>query len=443
MAVIFENTSDITTDFSDLGAGWRKVGNISLTHDRSRATFKRASTGDSAAFVYPFPATFGAGFVETAVTSDFRMVVDMAIDTAVESISNEYVGISLRAANFAQWIYLNPASSLVRSQREDGLGNLSLIEGTTIPTSASLRWDIEVHWTGALVAGRIRPYESKGDPSAWTPLNITAASSLASAPEWAGLGMAGTVNVHAPELHVYSLRISDEGFPAGSWYALADIPAPRKTVSVLLQRKSRATAEARWSRDDYAIAGSSKTLTNITPLRSQRATFDPRELTRYRAALEHVTGLDLALAWFNTPRCAVTGAHLRSANAPSIVTASDVSKAFGSKVFNFGAVNDQSFAAFDHSLAEVSDTESWLAFAVVSPTVVPGPANVPLFGKQDLFQVAPTPRNGWMVWMNTGDVMLDLSDTAGGSNSITAAKVYSAGTFYCVAARINRTTNLA
>ncbi len=39
--------------------------------------------------------------------------------------------------------------------------------------------------------------------------------------------------------------------------------------------------------------------------------------------------------------------------------------------------------------------------------------------------------------------MLDLSDTAGGIQSVTAAKVYTAGAFFAICARVNRTAGLA
>lgn len=441
MAVIYEQRNTQIAEFADGAQGWRVAGNISLTHDGSRAVFARASSGDSAAFVYPFPATFGAGFVETAVPSDFRLVADIAVDMSADAATNEYIGISLRSANFAQWIFIVPGGPTVRSYREDGLGNGSLIEVTALPASASLRWDIEVHWTGALVAARIRPYEDKGDPSAWTTIN-TASSSLPTAPEWAGIGMAGTVNVHAPQLYVYSFRLDFPSSPARHWYALADVNAARESIEDLLERKNRATAIAHWSRDDYFVVDSPGSVLESTPLRDLEGDYDTHELARYRAALEAVTGLELAYAWFGTPRCAVTGEKLYTELGPTIVTASDVSGRFGPRCFSFSATNDHGFAAFDADVAEVPDDESVLMVAVVSPTVVPV-ANTPLFGKQDLFQVAPTPRNGWQVVMRPADMLFELSDTAGGVLSATVAKTYGAGTFFCVVTRIDRTTGLA
>lgn len=440
MAVIYEQRNTQIAEFADLAQGWRTTGNIVVTHDGSRAVFRRASSGDSAEYVLPFPATFGPGFVETAVPSDFRLIADVAVDLSADSLTSEYVGVSLRASNFAQWIVIDNTGNIARSIRKDGFG-ATVLESTPLPASSSLRWDIELRWTGSAVAGRIRPYEDKSDPSAWTDLVITT-SSLPSAPEWAGIGMQGTVNVHAPALHVYSFRLDFPSVAARHWYALADVTAGRESIEDLLERKNRATALAHWSRDDYFVVDSPGSVLESTPLRDLEGDFDTHELARYRAALEAVTGLELAYAWFGNPRCAVTGQKLYSELGPTIVTASDVSGRFGTTCFSFTATNDHSFAAFDTAVAEIPDDESWLAMAVVSPTVVPG-ANVPLFGKQDLFQVAPTPRNGWMVWMNTGDLMLDLSDTAGGINTVTAAKTYSAATFFAVVARINRTTGLA
>jgi hypothetical protein len=108
----------------------------------------------------------------------------------------------------------------------------------------------------------------------------------------------------------------------------------------------------------------------------------------------------------------------------------------------FSATNNHSFTAFDLAVGELPDDESWLAMFVVSASVLPA-ANVPLFGKQDLFNVPPVPRNGWMLWLNTTNVMLDLSDTAGWLNTVNVAKTYSAGTFFAGCARVNRTTGLA
>lgn len=440
MAEIYEQGNIQITDFSDLGEGWRKYGNIEVSYDGSRARFARDSSGDDATYTWPVPATFGAGFVETTVPSDFRLLADIAVDLAVDSVTAEYVGIALRASNYAQWIVIDTTANIVRSILKDGVGGTTL-ESVALPISASLRWQVQLRWTGSVVAGDIRPYEDRDDLTAWTALTIST-TSLPSVPEWAGIGMQGTTNIHAPELYVYSMRIDFPSEPARHWYALADIPGSRVPVELLLNRKSRASSAAHWSRDDYFVADSDKSLIGSTPIKDLQAEYSTHELTRYLTQLEAVTGLTIGHAWFGNPRCAVTGQLLYTELRPTIVTATDVSGRFGDRCFQFTATNDHSLAAFDMSVAEIPDDESWLAMMIVSSTGVPA-SNQPLFGKQDLFKIAPVPRNGWMIWQNTGDIMFDLSDTVGGTQTTTAARVYSAGVFYAVSARINRTTELA
>ena len=439
MAVIAEEQNDRVTDFSDLAVGWQRHGNIVLSHDTSRGIFERLN-GSSAAYSFPLPVSDGAGFIETGVPATFELLVDLATDAAHTSDLTRWVGVSLRRNDGqVQWIF--PASNAIVSVRDTGSG--PTFDAGAAPSSSSRRYELHVRWDADAgeIAVRFRTYENRNDLDAWLDFPV-AATSLTAPPDFVGISMCGPADATDPELYVYSLRLLEPDRPARHWYALADVAAQVESVEDLLERKNRVTAAARWSRDDYALAGSEKTWTGSSPLIDIQAAFSRNELVRYRTALEGVTGLELDHAWHGVPRCAVSDQSLYTELGPAIVTASDVSGRFGTRAFSFAATNNHSFAAFDASVAEIPDDESWLAMAVVSPTVVPL-ANVPLFGKQDLFQIAPVPRNGWMVWMNTGDLMLDLSDTAGGANTITAAKAYSAGTFFGVVARVNRTTGLA
>jgi hypothetical protein len=441
MAVFLEQRNDQVTDFSDLAQGWSRHGNIALSHDTSRGVFERAN-GSSAVYSFPLPTSNGAGFIETTVSATFELSVDLATDGAHSSANTQWVGIALRRSDGqCQWLFPNHGTGTLMSVRDTGAGP-TFETAMTLPASDARRYELHIRWDAdnGKIAVRARAYGG-GGPNDWITGTI-ATTSLTAAPHYVGISMCAPYGVTDPELYVYGLRLLEPEQPARYWYALADVAAGRETIEDLLARKNRVTAASRWSRDDYAIAGSTKTWTDSTPLRDLQAVFSRQELARYRAALEAVSGLELDYAWFGVPRCAVSDQLLYSELGPTIVMASDVSGRFGTRMMSFTATSNHSFAAFDLAVGDIPDDESWLVMFVVSPTSVPA-ANVPLCGKQDLFKVAPDPRNGWMLWLNTANVMLDLSDTAGGIHTVSVAKTYTAGAIFAGCARVNRTTGLA
>lgn len=158
--------------------------------------------------------------------------------------------------------------------------------------------------------------------------------------------------------------------------------------------------------------------------------------------LEEITGISFDEVFFGR-RTGARGEWLDVDGSPNVGDTTGLVGLLGTRAYQFTETNDMAYKASDHDIGEIPDDESWLVVVVVKPTDTLA-ADIPVCGKQDLFQVIPTPRNGWQMWLRSaGDMSLDLADTVGGTAASSVARTYTTNLWLTMAARVNRTTELA
>jgi hypothetical protein len=219
------------------------------------------------------------------------------------------------------------------------------------------------------------------------------------------------------------------GVASGALYSLADEPHGVDTLDNVLT-----VASATDLQEDWFSWHLERDADQISPTRTSA--------DDVLDGLETITGLTFDEVFFGR-RTGARGEWLDVDGAPTVGASTGLVGLLGDRAYKFTAVDDISFKADDQTIGEISDTESWLCVVVIKPTATVS-TDVPACGKQDLFQVIPTPRNGWQVWLrNSGNVLLDLSDTAGGTALSSVARTYTTNQWLTIVARINRTTQLA
>jgi hypothetical protein len=211
----------------------------------------------------------------------------------------------------------------------------------------------------------------------------------------------------------------EEIFPAGIILGMpyGVDPGVARVAAALL---ARARIAAVHSQLRYSLAPEAETFRLAPDWPAPDPVLDAPGATQL-AQLQAAVGAAAQRAWFGALADAVAGATLTaSGGALAGVAAGSPARSVARLCLSYSGANDQHHVA----PAGVGEVPASGALSVVLvfwlpeiPTTASG-----LLGKQNLFLVAPTPRAGWNVLVPAGgarNLLVDLSDTAGGSLSMT------------------------